>query len=219
MDAPLFSLILFVSQAPHLLPLTLDSLKPQKSSFEILLFGPPSLQELIKKYPELQIRLEPITPKLAEMMNRGVALSRGKYIQFLEAGDHYISQYGLEFLAELTIQEPSLICAQGISPNTPSHWFLKKRILELGGFDERLQLRPLFDLLCRFQKQPASSIFCRRVLVDLSSKPQNSFLETCKILHRHFGSWHTLKWIFHQDRAPIWQRAGTFLKEAFWRED
>lgn len=218
MTDPLFSLVILVHKASHLLPLTLDSLKPQKPSFEIILFGPNSLKGLVKRYPDLQIRLEPSGATLGEMMNRGVNLSRGKYIQYLEPGDRYISQYGLEFLTQLTVKDPPLISSRGLSLHTQTHWILKKKILELGGFDEHLRFRPLFDFLCRLQKEKTEMILCRRVLVDAPGKTESSFLENYQILHRHFGFWQALKLLI-QDRSHILQRTGTFLKEAFWRDN
>ncbi len=215
MTDPLFSLIILVHKSSHLLPQTLDSLKPQKPFFEVILFGPNSLKELVRRYSELQIRLEPAGAKLGEMMNRGMNLSRGKYIQYLEPGDHYISQYGLEFLSQLTLQEPPLISASGLSHNTQTHWFLKKKIIELGGFDEHLRFRPLFDLLCRLQKQNTETLFCRRVLIDSTKKTESSFLENYRILHRHFGPWQALKQLFVQ--SHLLQRTGAFLKKAFCR--
>jgi hypothetical protein len=233
-----FSLIVLCKDGRHLLPLTLDTLKPQKGAFEVLLLdgeGKGHLQELAAKYPELSIRVEQTGGgNLAEMMNRGVELSRGKYLQFLEPGDRYLSHHGLAFLSELIQKhgEPHLIYAnaavQGIItpvdlPMAHSPWFLRTKILSAGGFNPLYSQRPVLDLLCRlFEEQKSKAIFCPRVLIDSESRPflskEKAGFETCKILYRHYGFWRALKWLVFQNQLPTFSRAATFFKQAFWKE-
>jgi glycosyltransferase involved in cell wall biosynthesis len=217
-----FSLNLLCRGRSHLLPSTLDSLKAQNGSFEILLLdaeGSGRLQELAKRYEGLNIRVENAsTRNLAQMMNLGVAQSKGKYIQFLEPGDRYISQYGLTFLTDLIGKEPHLISARGVSQEARSHWLLRSKILELGGFDEHLSFRPMLDLLCRFEKLGLEPMVCGRVLVDSSKEAIGSFFETIKILYRHFGLRYTLRWIV-QGNSNTLRRAAAFFKDAFWRNE
>jgi len=215
-----FSLNLLCRGRSHLLPSTLDSLKAQNGSFEIILLdaeGAGKLQELARRYEGLNIRVENAsTRNLAQMMNLGVAQSKGKYIQFLEPGDRYISQYGLSFLTDLIGKEPHLISARGVSLEARSHWLLRSKILELGGFDEHLTFRPMLDLLCRFQKVCIEPTVCGRVLVDSSKEGGGSLLETSKVLYRHFGLGYTLKWLL-QGNSNALRRAAAFFKDAFWR--
>jgi glycosyltransferase involved in cell wall biosynthesis len=217
-----FSLNLLCRGRSHLLPSTLDSLKVQNGSFEIILLdadGSGRLKELVNRYDGLKIRVENAnTHNLAQMMNLGVAHSRGKYIQFLEPGDRYISPYGLSFLTDLIGKEPHLISARGVSVEARSHWLLRSKILELGGFDEHLSFRPMLDLLCRFEKQGIAPTVCGRVLVDSPKEAIGSFCETAKILYRHFGLSYTLKWMV-QGNSNMLRRAGSFFRDAFWKND
>lgn len=196
-----FSLNLLCRGQSHLLPTTLDSLKGQTASFEILLLdaeGTGKLHDLAKQYEDLNIRVENAKAcNLAQMMNLGVSQSRGKYIQFLEPGERYLSPHGLSFLKEFIDREPHLISAKGVSQETKSHWLLRSKILEHGGFDEHLSFRPMLDLLCRFEKLGIEPVVCGRVLVDSANETIGSLFETCKVLYRHFGFRYTCKWLFH----------------------
>jgi hypothetical protein len=228
-----FSLIILCKKGNHLLPSTLDTLKPQNGSFEVLLLdgeGIGRFKDLVDSYPELKLRILNVRGcNLGEMMNEGLGLSRGKYIQFLEPGDRYISQHGLEFLSTLIEKQPHLVYANSLnrgamSPtdflSARSPWFLKSKIFELGGFDPRLSTCPTMDILCRlFLDQKAETLFCNRVLVQSELSSPLPLRETCKILYRYFGVWRTLKRLFSQNRPQLIQRATTFIKEAFWRNE
>lgn len=223
-----FSLIILCKGRRHLLPLTLDTLKPQSGGFEVLLLdgdGSGRAAEEVKRYPELNMRVQSVPGKnLAEMMNEGMRLARGKYVQFLEPGDRYISQHGLAFLGTLVHKEPHLIYAspveQGsISPGelitARSPWFLKSKVIEMGGFDQKLSLCPALDLLCRMQNQKVPSISCKRVLIDSASAPSIPLWETCKVLCRHFGFWRAFQWLLVQDHSQTLRSISSFLKRAF----
>jgi hypothetical protein len=225
-----FSLIVLCRGRRHLLPLTLDTLKSQSGAFEVLLLeeeGSGRLAEQVPRYPELKLRVQEVpASNLAAMMNEGLKWARGKYVQFLEPGDRYISQHGLEFVGTLIQKEPHLIYTSaldegGVSPAelimARSPWFLKSKVLEMGGFDPKLSWCPSLDLLCRLQNQEAKSVFCRRVLVDSEGGAEVSLRETCQILYRHFGLWRALKWVFGQDHAQTVRRTLSALKGAFWK--
>jgi hypothetical protein len=218
-----FSLNLLCRGQSHLLPTTLDSLKGQSGSFEVLLLdadGAGHLEELVKQYEELPIRIENAKAcNLAQMMNLGVAHSRGKYIQFLEPGERYLSPHGLSFLKELLHKEPHLISAHGVLQESKSHWLLRAKILEAGGFDEHLSFRPMLDLLCRFQKQGVEPVLCTRVLVDSSRESIGSIFETCKVLHRHFGLSYTAKWLAENYLQKLKDITASFKNAFFEREN
>lgn len=215
-----FSLIILCRSRFHLLPMTLDTLKTQQGSFEVIVLDGEvgRLIELAKSYPDLNFRWKTTASPLSTMMNKAVQMAKGRYIQFLQPGDRYISQYGIHFLTEQIKTHPPLIMARGIAPEASTYWFSKEKILELGGFDERLLFCPLQDLLYRFQMKGIKPLVCRRAIVDSKTDPIGSVRETCKILYRHFGLLHVLKWIF-VDRSPSFRRVRSLIKEAFWEKE
>ncbi len=219
-----FSLIILCKRQIHLLPLTLDTLKAQKGAFEVLMLGNMK-GDLAKQYPELNLRTSKgIGNTLGELMNEAVSIAKGKYIQFLEPGDRYISQQGLEYLKTLIEDEPHLIYANSLfkggmfyanTMNARSFWLLKTKFFELGGFDSRLN-HPTIDFLCRLMRdQTAKSIFCKRVLIDSALPDFAPIRETCRVLYRHFGARFVVKWLLFNER--FFSRALAFLKDAFWR--
>jgi len=250
-----FSLILLVRGNRYLLPLTLDSLNRQSdASFEVILLdgeGSGRLSQISLNYPALSICVKETPGKsLGEMMNLGLYAARGKYVQFLEPGERYISQHGLSYLSQLLQEtgQPQLIYSSflkrgpGEAPQAVSFslnrdllkkgavirssWFLKKALQELGGFDGRFSHRPSFDLLCRyFLKKGMRAVYSRRVLIDAEphSRIAREVLgytsETCRILFRHFGLWHALRWIFVQDHLQMLRWALSFVKQAFWKAE
>ncbi len=107
-----------------------------------------------------------------------------------------------------------------------SAWFLKDSLTELGGFDRYLQHRFAFDFICRlFQKQGLRVVYSRRVLTDCephrtSPREMAEYAsETCRILYRHFGLWHALRWMFVQDHLKILSWVARLVKQAFWKSD
>lgn len=254
----LFSIIILVREGRHLLPLTLDTLKQQvEKDFEIVLMdGAASsrLVEIVKQYPELNIQIRQSSAATAsEMMNDGIQHSRGKYLQFFDPGDRFISQQGLSYVKELIheSQEPHIaysgflmrgpdsapqamtfplnmqILQKGMFPTVSrSSWFLKETVLELGGFDKSLSYRSAFDLLCRlFLKKGTRAVYSRRVLTDCEphrTSPREMMgyaAETCRVLYRHFGLWHALRWVFVQDHLQMVRWSLRLLKQAFCRKE
>lgn len=217
-----FSLNVLCRGQSHLLTTTLDSLRGQNASFEILVLdaeGSGKLEDLARHYQDLNIRIENAKAcNLAQMMNLGLAQSRGKYIQFLEPGERYLSPHGLSFLKEFVQKEPHLISACGVLQEAKSHWLLRKKILEEGGFDERLSFRPMLDLLCRLERRGVEPVMCRRVLVDGPPESIGSIFETWKVLYRHFGFSHAFKWMFknYVERA---KQISTSFKNGFFEKE
>lgn len=184
-----FSLIILCRERMHLLPQTLDTLKLQGGSFEVLLLNSENssrVKEFVESYPDLKLRVQDASGQsLAEMMNEGVGLARGKYVQFLEPGDRYISQHGIEYLKTLIEKEPHLIYAHSLNKggvfqsdfiSSRSPWFLKAKLFELGGFDRNLMACPSMDLLCKLRRdRKTKAVFCGRVLVDSEGGADDAF--------------------------------------------
>lgn len=250
MDSPVFSIVVLVPGADYLLPLTLDSIQAQtERRFEVLLVGAGELGRLRKiasSYEAFPIR---VLQGGSSMANEGILAATGKYLQFLQPGDRFLSQGGLAYLQELISdsQEPHFVYSgflmrspeglphavsfplnreslqKGVFPiASRSSWFLKDTLVELGGFDEHLQCRSSFDFLCRlYQKEGARVVYTRRVLTDTEphlAKPKEmaSFvIETCRILYRHFGLWHAIRWIFVQDHLNVLDWMAYLIRQAF----
>ena len=253
-DDVLFSIVVLVKKNLHLLPLTIESLKVQdRGSFEVLLIDPLGsgrFVEFAKKF-SMPIRvIESVGRTDAELMNRAVGEAQGRYIQFLYPGDRYISQQAISYLSELVHESPHLVYSaflqrdfekppQAISfplniqslqkGDFPtmyrSSWFLKEKILEMGGFNERLTYRPSFDLLCRlFLGSEARALYTRRVLTDYEPSKSTSHsmvgyaAETFRILYRHFGIKAALRWFLVKDRSWLIRWTLHFIKGAFFRK-
>ncbi len=190
---PLFSIIILVRDARHLLPLTLHSLKSQtEKDFEVVLVAD---KEMEGQYPELVVQTCSVSAAtIPAMMNEGLRKSRGKYLQFLEAGDRFLSQQGLSYVKELIREsgEPHLaysgfltsgpdeipqatilplslpLLQKGGFPTVfRSSWFHRETLSAMGGFNLKLTYRSSFDLLCRLFLQPGlRAVYSRRVLTD-----------------------------------------------------
>ena len=116
---------------------------------------------------------------------------------------------------------------KGMFPIMPcSSWFLKESLMELGGFDDRFRYRSPFDLLCRlYQKKGVRVVYSRRVLTD--SEPHRTrpremagyAADTCRILYRHFGLWHAMRWIFVQDHLNVLRWTAYLIRQAFLQHD
>lgn len=217
-----FSLNLLCREKSHLIPMTLDSLIGQPGSFEVILLDAGKsghLAELVSRYRELNIRVEKaLELSLPQMMNLGVSVSRGKYVQFLEPGERYISSQGMKLLTDLIGEAPSLISARGVAVESRSHWLAKKEIINFGGFDESLQVMPMLDLLCRFQKRGIAPQFCNRALMDLPQEPARSTRENCRILYRHFGSRSALTHFF-RTKSKVFRKIADFCAGAFRKKE
>lgn len=209
-----FSLIILCEERPHLVGSTLDSLKNQKGSFEVLVLDrDPAARALPALYPELKIRVTPIEKSLPKAMNRALKLATGTYVQFLQPGDRYISEHGLDFLSTLTPQKPHLILSKEFS------WLSREKIIDAGGFDESLHFMPLQDLLYRLENRGVKPLICPRVLIDASGPSVVAVRETCRILLRHFGWKRAFNWVFFDHRARLYGDFCKTLKRAFGKKE
>lgn len=205
-----FSLIILCERGRHLLPMTLDTLKSQKGSFEVLIFCEDRLGELSSLYPELKIRIEKPSMNRGEMMNRAIEKAKGTYVQFLESGDRYISQHGLAFLKELIQDQPPLI------RDGKFFWALREKIWKEGGFKE---LCPIEDLLFRFEQMGIKSLVSPRVLIDSPHEPEAPALGMAKVLYRHFGVKRVMQWFFIENRPKTLEKMSRFIKQSFWPDE
>jgi hypothetical protein len=208
-----FSLIILCKAGKkHLLPSTLDSLRSQQGAFEVLIVQDGAdFASLRENYPELKIRQISVVGALPKVMNRAAREARGAYIQFLEPGDRYISQHALTFLKELIQTSP-----QVISDKERRFFFWKKEVCVL---NESFRFCPMQDLLFRLEVAGFTPLISPRIFVDSPHDAIGSIWEHSRILYTHFGLKRALNWLFIENRPRVIQRAKTFLKKSFWREE
>lgn len=247
---PYFSIVILARRGLHLLPLTIETIKFQsEKEFEVIVVSN-SKQEIARLYPDLRV-CQVKDKEISQMMNEGIRVAKGRYLQFLDPGDRFLSHQGLSYLRQLIqdSREPHLVYSgflmrgpdeppQAVSFSFnqetlqkgmfPSHfrssWFRRDSLQDLGGFDEMFSYRPAFDFLCRlYQKKNLKVVYSRRVLTDseplsVSPKEMVGYVEeTCRILYRHFGLWHALRWIFVQDHLKMLRWTVRLVKQAFWK--
>lgn len=209
-----FSIIILCETRRHLVSSTLDSLKSQQGSFEVIVLDrDPAARDLPTSYPELNIRVTPIEKSLPKAMNRALKMAGGSYVQFLQAGDRYISEHGMAFLSEMATQKPPYISSREF------FWLSKEKALSIGGFDETLHFVPLEEMLYRFEAAGFKPLICPRVLIDAGTKPVISVREKCRIIYRYFGWKRALHWVFFERRSQILQELKVTLKRSIGRRE
>lgn len=236
-DYPKISVIIPTYNCAQTIKNTLDSLLIQNyPSFEILIIDADSKDrtlEVIKNYRNKIIRIYTVTSyNRYEMLNKGISLARGSYLNFIFPGDNYISKENLHTMMGIAIREqyPELVyCGclirdgrseakplfrqlsfdllkKGLQPtNLQSCWFKTSIFRKIGKFDPDLEIRGGFDLFCRFllQRDGFRFVPINRILLDYDLKVTRKmiiehFVETWKILRRHFGLRTAIAWLFKQ---------------------
>ncbi|NGX33730.1 MAG: hypothetical protein K1060chlam1_00071 [Candidatus Anoxychlamydiales bacterium] len=200
-DKPIVSIVVLLRDFFHLANITMKSIVDQREkSYEIIVIS-------ISNQKRNLIMLKPYMDKiktveysketnLAVLMNKGLNLSQGKYIQFLFSGDILISKYILSYLKDLIIEKkyPHLISSaflrrdeflnpeaisfsfdyfkRGKIPmNIQSCWFSVESVQKLKKFNLRYKIQPGFDMICKiFLKKDKKVVFSNRVLTDYQFK-------------------------------------------------
>lgn len=202
-----------LNSAQHL-GITIESVLAQRyPDFEILVVDGGSTDrtlEIVKSFRNEKVKLCSISGSSRyEILNKGIAIARGTYINFLFPGDFYIHVETLMSMMKLGHENgtPDLIyCGcllreaskdvkilyrllsikllkRGQQPTSlQSCWFKTSLFDLLGKFDTSLSLRGGFDFLCRFMIH-GSLTFCstKRVLTDYDLRGV-----TKKMVIRHF---------------------------------
>lgn len=197
---PFFSIIVPVSDDNvHLLSFTLQSIAEQAfEPFEVIVIDGQIKEHSLFVFEAYRSSITRIYSaldcNLSAMCNKGVDLSRGKYLHFLQPGEFYISCNALRFLKEFIDKnrKPDLIgtgCVVRHSLTPPqqllksiesedlkkvrapqglqAYWFKKEAILKVGKFKTRYRIQGGFDLVCRFYNTAdLRRVFMRRILTD-----------------------------------------------------
>lgn len=196
-DKPFFSIVVFVRDSPHLLSVTMDSILHQSfSSYEIILVissNSPIVHEALEYYKDKIAKVYYESDEnLANLMNKGISYSDGRFIHFLHPGDTYLSLHALEHISLLAQNQAAIIYCGYLfrtADNLPEavvyplnldllkhgklptrlqcFWFSKEVFNTVGLFNPHYHYRPGFDMVCRiFDKKECPVFFTHRVLVD-----------------------------------------------------
>lgn len=179
--------------------ITMENLIAQNyPDFEILIVDAASRDrtlEIVQSFRDQRIRLSSVSNfNRYEMMNKGIIIARGTYINFLFPGDYYLNKNTLQIMMQFAfskkwaslvycgclirdaITEPKILFRDlnpeqlkaGKQPTSlQSCWFHKNVFSTVGKFDPDYTLRGGFDFLCRFTLRERLSFFgINRVLID-----------------------------------------------------
>lgn len=181
----------------HSITRTLQSLfKQEYNDLEIIVIDAGSTDrtiQLVHSWPSVRL-YSVYRYHLYEMLNKGIQLATGRYINFLYPGDFYIQKDVLRDMMMLAIDndQPHLVFAgtlirEGTSEvrvlyrpldqnwlklghqptSLESCWFRSDLFKELGEFNESYQLRGGFDLFCRFVLHGSlKAVSTSRVMTD-----------------------------------------------------
>lgn len=205
------------------LPRTLESLLDQEyPDFEIIVVDASSSDrtiEVVKSYGSDRIRVYSVSHYHPfEMLNKGISLATGEYLNFLRPGDTFLSSKVIKWMMTLALSNnnPELIYAAslvrmrwsdislwfspldreflgyGEEPSFLESCFFEKNLFqEIGKFDTSYEMRSDFDLFCRFYlKGNLRTISTSRVIVDYDEKGVHR-----KEIWQHFKE--TWKILFH----------------------
>ena len=198
-DYPLISIVIPTLNSAHTIGSTLDSIKEQMyPEIQIIIIDACSTDrtlEIIKSYDDLVERIYSVSNfRVYEMLNRGISLCHGRYINFLYPGDYYIGQRALLSMVNVIIDNeyPDLVYTscilrdesreaklllrpltiktlmRGQQPTSiQSTLFRIDSIKKIGKFQIDYYLRGGHELFCRFAKKSKVRIaVSHHVMID-----------------------------------------------------
>lgn len=196
---PPVSLIIPTFNSAQSLGITIESLLSQDyPDFEIIVIDANSTDrtlEILKSYRDERLRLHSVTGyNRYEMMNKGISIAKGSYLNFLFPGDYYIQHRTLRTIMRLAVQnnEPALmycgcllreaqrdvkilfrplslqLLKKGQQPTSlQSCWFQSYVFSTIGKFNTGFKLRGGYELLCRFVlEERLTHLACKQILTD-----------------------------------------------------
>ena len=211
---PKVTIVIPTYNCVQFIPLTLESVLQQDyPDFEVIIIDANSTDrtlEVVKSYYDPRVRIYSVTNNQRyEMLNKGISLATGTYINFLFPSDFYIHQNTLQAMMSLALDhdKPQLvycgcllrdgrsevkvlfrdlsldILRKGQQPTSlQSCWFRLDLFRELGKFSIDYELRGGFDLLCRFSLHGNfETASTRRVFTDYDLRGYNR-----QMVVRHF---------------------------------
>lgn len=220
MSSPVFSIVILVRDFSHLFSITMESILNQTyKDFEIIVIKSKIKKEVEEGYRDQIHHVKEVEiSSLSCLMNEGLALAKGAYIQFLLPGDYLLSLNVLEKVNEtVNKKEPDLVyCSylqreQDALPyvqEIPFHkkqlmkghlptryqscWFSSKMLHDFHGYDREYHFRPNLDLFCKILNKGSYKVVeIKQVLVDCVIRKKTA----AEFLHR---AHETYQIILHQ---------------------
>lgn len=179
-------------------------LKQDYENFEVIVIDANSCDrtlEIVKSYYDKRLRICSVPAyNRYEMMNKGISLSKGIYINFLFPGDFYLHDHtiydvirmaeeydfphliygaclirgGMEDSVEVLFRTLSIeTLRKGQQPTSiQTCWIHAESFRVIGKFSTEYAVRGGYDLFCRFRLySPLRVISTKRVLVDYTQRP------------------------------------------------
>jgi glycosyltransferase involved in cell wall biosynthesis len=216
---PKLTIIIPTYNSSRNISLSLDSLLEQEyPELEIIIIDASSTDrtlDIIRSYNDPHIRMCSVTSfNRFEMLNKGISMANGFYINFLFPGDYYIDLRTLKFIMNLANEKdhPDLVYGgsiirdgrseakilnrelttdllkKGQQPTSlQSCFFLTDTLRNMGKFEPDLSMRGGLEILCRFLNHPQLKVAStKRVLTDY-----DLLTVSRRMVLRHF--WETFR--------------------------
>lgn len=213
-DLPFITIIIPTFNCSQSLSLTLESVLDQEyENYEVLAIDAGSSDrtlEVLFSYDNPKLRIGSVDRyNVYEMINKGIELAQGEYINVLFPGDFYIHHHTLLDISRVALQyhRPQLVyCGtllrdgraevkflfrrlnldllrKGQQPTSlQGCWFKKEAFKIIGNFGTEYKLRGGFEILCRFCLSRLSSAALHRALIDYDLRSVTSAMVV-----RHFS--------------------------------
>lgn len=219
---PKISTIIPTYNCMQSIDLTLDKLLNQKyPNFEVIIVDAGSTDrtlEVVAGYKSNKILLCSVTNfQRYEMLNKGISLAQGAYLNFLFPGDFYISleTFKIMMTHALDQEHPYLVFCGSLLRDGKSEvktlyrhlslsllkngqqptslqccWFRREVFQKIGKFNTNYQMRGGYDLLCRYALYGHfKTVSTNRVLTDYDLR-----FVTRKMVVKHF--WETFRTVY-----------------------
>ena len=210
--APLITVVIPTFNDATKIGITLENVLAQNyPDFEVLVIDASSSDrtiEIVKSFRSDRIRLSSVSNyNRYEMLNKGIFLAKGLYINFMFPGDYYLQKETFQIMMQLAHSKDwaSLVyCGcliregekeaeslfrnfnleqlkHGRQPTSlQSIWFHREVFQEIGKFDTRYKLRGGFDLMCRFIKNEGlTHPGTKRILTDYDLRAVSKEMLMC----------------------------------------